>query len=226
MAATKKISLNAQAFDTIKRDIIACRLKPGATITEVWLTEHYGYGKAAVRHALARLTQQGLAINQGRLGYSVAPITLKGIRESYQARRLIEPELCRLAAGRVDDDILKMLYDCSRATYDRRNIAEMIDYSYANHRFHTLIAQAAGNQRLARLVEELSEDHMRIAYVSMVYGQKDGHWSEEHLQIVEALETDRAEEAAQFMSEHLSRGEKAIMHAVLELPDLLETAIG
>ncbi|WP_252107017.1 MULTISPECIES: GntR family transcriptional regulator [unclassified Halomonas] len=226
MAPKKKVSLNAQAFDIIKRDIIACRLRPGTTITEVWLTEHYAFGKAAIRHALTRLAQQGLAVNHGRLGYTVAPITLKGIRESYQARRLLEPELCRLAAGRLDKETLSALQECSQATYDRHSTAEMIDYSYANHRFHSLIARAAGNQRLARLIEELSEDHMRIAYVSMVYGQSDGYWSEEHAELVSALKKGQGDIAARLMDEHLKRGEQAIMQAVLELPDLLETAIG
>ncbi|MDH4571748.1 MULTISPECIES: GntR family transcriptional regulator [Salinicola] len=221
----KKGNLNAQAFDTLRRDIISCTLKPGTTITEAWLTEHYALGKAAIRHALARLTQQGLTLNQGRLGYTVAPITIKSIRDSYQARRLIEPELCRLAAGRLDGDKLRALRDCSSASYDRNSAAEMIAFSQANHRFHCLIAHAAGNDRLARLIEELSDDHMRIAYVSMVYGQSSEYWNDDHAGIVAALESGCGDEAARLMTEHLASGEEAIMKAILNLPELLETSL-
>nr|WP_267135287.1 GntR family transcriptional regulator [Halomonas dongshanensis] len=225
MVATRKVSLNERAFDTLRSDIIACQLEPGATISEAWLAEHYAFGKAAIRHALARLTQQGLTINQGRMGYSVTPITIKSIRDSYHARYLVEPELCRMAASRLDAETLAALRECCAATFDRHNSAEMIAYSHANHRFHCLIAQLAGNQRLARLIEELSDDHMRIAYVSMVYGQSEKQWSDDHTHITDALEAGQGERAAQLMAEHLVQGEKAIMRAVLELPELLETSL-
>lgn len=225
MATTHKISLNAQAFETLKHDIIACHLKPGASITEAWLTDHYSMGKAAIRHALARLTQQGLIVNQGRLGYTVTSITIKSIRDSYQIRRLVEPELCRMAAGRLDSKTLEQLHQCCAATYRRENPAEMIAYSYANHQFHCLIAQVAGNQRLTRLLEELSDDHMRIAYVSMVYGQGKKDWSDDHTHILEALRSGQSEQAATLMLEHLAQGEDAILRAVLNLPELVETSL-
>ncbi|WP_187774657.1 GntR family transcriptional regulator [Billgrantia pellis] len=225
MATTQKGNLNSQAFETLRRDIISCRLKPGTTITEAWLTKHYAFGKAAIRHALARLTQQGLTINQGRLGYTVTPITIKSIRESYQIRRLVEPELCRMAAVKLDAEILTALRTCSEETYDRHNENAMISLSYANHRFHCLIATAAGNERLTRLIEELSDDHMRIAYVSMVYGQSDKEWSDDHANIVAALEAGKGEVAAQLMAEHLAQSEETIMRAVLNLPELLKTSL-
>ncbi|MGO2246604.1 MULTISPECIES: GntR family transcriptional regulator [Halomonas] len=225
MATTHKISLNTQAFETLKHDIISCHLKPGASITEAWLTEHYPIGKAAIRHALARLAQQGLIINQGRLGYTVASITIKSIRDSYHIRRLVEPELCRMAAGHLDSKTLEQLRHCCKATYDHENPAQMIAYSYANHQFHCLIAQVAGNQRLTRLLEELSDDHMRIAYVSMVYGQGKKDWSDDHTHILEALNTGQGEQAAKLMLEHLAQSEEAILRAVLNLPELLETSL-
>lgn len=225
MRQPQKQSLNAQAFATLRSDIVSCTLKPGATITEAWLAEHYPLGKAAIRHALARLTQQGLTINQGRRGYTVAPITIKSIRDSYQVRRLIEPELCRLVAGRLDAQTLAQLHECSAASYDRSNAAEMVAFSEANHRFHCLIAEAAGNQRLTRLMQELSDDHLRIAYVSMFHGQSGRHWSEDHARIVTQLEAGQAEHAARTMREHLEASEQATLDAVLNLPDLLETSL-
>ncbi|WIX33944.1 GntR family transcriptional regulator [Salinicola sp. JS01] len=225
MAMTKKPSLNAQAFDTLRRDIISCTLKPGATITEAWISAHYAMGKAAIRHALARLTQQGLTVNQGRLGYTVAPITIRSIRDSYQIRKLVEPELCRIAAGKLDTEALETLHRCSRASYDRSNTAEMVAFSQANHEFHCTIARAAGNARLARLIEELSDDHMRIAYVSMVYGQPGRHWSRDHTDITAALEANQATTAAELMKAHLVSGEEAIMQAVLDRPEIVEAQL-
>lgn len=224
-AVSPKNSLNAKAFDSLRHDIISCKLKPGATITEAWLTDHYALGKAAIRHALTRLTHQGLTVNQGRLGYTVAPITIRSIRDSYQIRRLIEPELCRLAAGRLDDDTLRALSRCSEANYDADNVDDVVAFSQVNHKFHCLIAKVVGNERITRLIEELSDEHMRIAYVSMVYGQTKHAWSNDHSRIVEALRTGKGEEAALLMTEHLAHGEDAVIRAIVNLPDLMEAKI-
>ncbi len=222
MVSSDKRSLNAQAFDMLRRDIISCKLKPGAVITEAWLAEHYSFGKAAIRHALARLTQQGLTVNQRRLGYKVALITIKSIRESYQVRKLIEPELCRLAAGNLDEESYKQLKDCCSVSWTKDNAVEILAGAHANHTFHTLIARCAGNQRMARYIEELSDEHLRIAYVSMRYNRPEEGWSSDHSKILDAIAAGEGDHAAQIMSEHLHRGEEVIMRTILNSPDIIE----
>lgn len=218
-------NLNDKAFEAIRKDIVSCTLKPGTAVTESRLVEWYGFGKAAIRHALTRLTQQGLTVNQGRRGYIVAPITVKSIRESYQIRRLIEPELCRLAAERLDDDIHRQLRACVDAPCDKNDKSQLIAFSHTNHDFHCLIARAAGNERLTRLIEELSDEHLRIAFVSMAHSQEPNLWSDDHKNIVAALERKQGDEAARLMLEHLVAGEKAVLAAVLELPELVEAQL-
>ena len=67
--------LTDEAYDLIKSDVILCRLKPGAEVTEAGLASHYGLGLAPIRSALSRLDQEGLVSTIPRRGYIVAPVS-------------------------------------------------------------------------------------------------------------------------------------------------------
>ncbi|WP_245479816.1 GntR family transcriptional regulator, partial [Hansschlegelia zhihuaiae] len=69
------------AYDLIRREIVSCRIMPGARFTEPELMERYGLGKSSLRIALQRLTEGGLVSSIPRHGYRVAPITVKDVDE-------------------------------------------------------------------------------------------------------------------------------------------------
>ncbi|MGH3446446.1 MAG: GntR family transcriptional regulator, partial [Nocardioidaceae bacterium] len=53
-------SLSHSAYRMLKSLIIRCELLPGEQVSERVLTTQYGLGRAAVRTALSRLSQDGL----------------------------------------------------------------------------------------------------------------------------------------------------------------------
>src|SRR3546814_9020930 len=74
------------AYETIKHDIIRCALAPGEEVTEARLALRLGLGKAPVRAALMRLSQEGLIRALPRRGYLVAPVTLRDVQDIFQFR--------------------------------------------------------------------------------------------------------------------------------------------
>jgi DNA-binding GntR family transcriptional regulator len=111
------LALVDQAYSAIKRSVIDCELEPGESITEEQLAVQYGVGRAAVRAALKRLTQEKLVDVGVRQRYSVTPLTLRHVNELFAVRALLEPEAARLAAGRINAEHLRRLDELCQARY-------------------------------------------------------------------------------------------------------------
>ena len=108
-ASAKSRPLAELAYQRLRGEIIQCKLSPGSQVTEGGICDQFRLGKASVRAALARLSQEGLVRAVPRQGYVIAPITLKSVQEMYELRLVIEPALARMAVGRIDVAQLRRL---------------------------------------------------------------------------------------------------------------------
>lgn len=208
--------LSDVSYDAIRRDIIACHLPPGIEVTEARLCERYGMGKAPVRAALVRLTQDGLVRALPRRGHVIAPISLRDVDELYQIRMMIEPAIARLVAprfaalpGRLALAGVQMRLDGSESLQDGLLI---------NREFHMTLARMAGNRRLEATLERLLDDADRFIHLWMA-GNDDiqaGMIEEEddHHAILAALQAGDPDAADAAMYRHLGGAHAAIMGAI------------
>ena len=129
----------------------------------------------------------------------MAPVTLQAVLESYHLRILMEPEAAALAAERGDPQVVKAL---------RQNMEQHMQEATVelNREFHLLIAQASGNQRLARLISQLLDDVERVALLDPYMLTPDGSGHDEHLVIIEAIQRRDSEAARACMKGHLEKG--------------------
>ena len=96
-------TLNDRAYELLRLEILTFQLRPGERTSERLLAKRYGLGMAAVRAALPRLVQEGFVEKSAERGTMISPLTLRGVRDLYQMRYLLEPEAARLAAERGMD---------------------------------------------------------------------------------------------------------------------------
>ena len=196
LRVAKTESLNESVYRILKNEILLCRLAPGAEVSEGLLAERYGFSKAPLRSALARLRQEKLVMSRGRLGNMVTPITIQDVHEVFHLRLLLEVEATRLAAGRIDGRRLKELDARVRACHVAKGNTTDEDYREANHAFHRHIVEASGNQRLAEMVIALMEQHERIVHFSLTLRNRDSEFHHIHDNLVEALLAGDGERAA------------------------------
>src|ERR671918_294012 len=97
------------AYTRLRDAVVRVELAPAAPVSEAQLVETYGFSKAAVRAALARLRAEGLVLAEPRRGHVVAPLTMRDVLEIYDLRLLLEPPAAEAAAGRIDRDELARL---------------------------------------------------------------------------------------------------------------------
>ncbi|MCI3953230.1 MAG: putative Transcriptional regulator, GntR family [Burkholderiales bacterium] len=179
--------LTDRAYERIKHDITCCSIAPGTEISEAQLCAQYKLGKAPVRMALTRLAHDGLVRAIPRRGYIVTAVTLKDIQDVFELRVMLEPTAARMAAGRVNAQRLRTLDEACRAGYqpgDAKSISRFIEATKA---FHVAIAQATGNLRLARTVEELLDEMTRLLHLGLGLRNRSQEMQQEHRALVKAL---------------------------------------
>jgi DNA-binding GntR family transcriptional regulator len=218
--------LNEQSYRAIRRDIIRCVLEPGSEVNESGLCAHYGLGKASIRVALSRLSQEGFVRSVPRRGHVIAPITVRDVEQIYAMRLILEPAAARLACGRIDLDALRQVM------IDTPDIdaSDVIGSNLENNRnFHLAIATATGNGRLIGAVSRMLDDVERVLHL-WGGGKSDATaWvfeeESEHRFIFDAFTAGDAAAAEQTVRRHLESAQHAIMDAIVERRSALDLRI-
>src|SRR5919199_2883522 len=99
----------AAAYERLRHAIMRLELEPGVGVSEAQLVDGFGFSKAAVRAALARLRAEGLVVAEARRGHVIAPLTMRDVLEIYELRLQLEPPATEAAAGRIERDELARL---------------------------------------------------------------------------------------------------------------------
>lgn len=149
MADTQDVQTQAaQAADAILLAIASLELAPGQTYTERELAALVGLGKVPVREGLLRLAWTGLLFPRTGSGYTVSPISLRGVRDLFSALKLIEPAALELATGRT-----------GRAEHTKQLRKDLTatkhDPAKAELQVHFSLAALSGNQHLMRVQPEI-----------------------------------------------------------------------
>src|SRR5919197_1993639 len=109
MAPVNGANSGAVAYERLRQAVMRLELAPGAGVSEAQLVKGFGFSKAAVRAALARLRAEGLVVAEPRRGHVIAPLTMRDVLEIYDLRLLLEPPATEAAAGRIQRDELARL---------------------------------------------------------------------------------------------------------------------
>jgi DNA-binding GntR family transcriptional regulator len=214
----------AAAHERLRHAIMRLELAPGAGVSEAQLVDRFGFSKAAVRAALARLRAEGLVVAEPRRGHLVAPLTMRDVLEIYDLRLLLEPPATEAAAGRIHRDGFERLKALLEPEVDADDPESLERFVSANRTIHLAIVEAAGNRRTARIVERLLDDSERARLVALRSGAASrGARAREELQFVLAeLESGDGPRAAQLMAGAIGAFRDELVHslqqAALDVP--------
>jgi DNA-binding GntR family transcriptional regulator len=213
-------SLGAIAYDQLKRDIIWCKLAPGEEVSEAKLTALYQLGKAPIRHALAKLVQEGLIIAVPRTGHIIAPVTLQSVKEIFDFRLVIEPEVMMRACGKVDAKRLRDLNARCAKNYIPGDRASEAAFMRANHDFHMEIASRCENTRLATALAQIIDEMTRLLHLGFVMRERPEEMAREHTALIAALVADDKALARKITVAHIETIRNLVMTAILSHSNL------
>jgi DNA-binding GntR family transcriptional regulator len=143
-----KQSLEAQAADVLRRQIVSGELRAGERLLEIALAASLGLSRGTIRAALRRLIEEGLVCHVPYTGYQVIDLSDQDLWELYTLRSALECLATRLAAERIDAEGARRL----RAAFAQlQAAAAQRDHESADRldrELHKLIVQLAGHERL------------------------------------------------------------------------------
>jgi DNA-binding GntR family transcriptional regulator len=215
-------SLNNQAYERIRFDIVTFTLQPGEKISEADLAARYRLGRASIRSALQRLVGQGLVTNRRRLGHIVTPITVHDIRDIFQLRQLLEPEAVTLAVGRLTKQNQRELRAACRIPRPGppENREAKVRFLMANRAFCITIARACGNERLGTAIEQLQDLTLRVLYLGLrpTTSKRAEGFQTNDLLLKAILAGDESRARETYVSS-LKASERWILSNLLDLPN-------
>lgn len=222
MAAKTVTSKQAEVqriVDVLFKAIAQHRLPPGTRLIEAQIVETLQANRNHVQAALQRLALQRVVTIEPNRGAMVAQPSAKEAREIFAARRAIEraivesitPAIMHVQRQRVTTH-MRNERKATNAT-DRRAIVRELS------EFHLMLGEISGNSVLSEILANLM---VRSSLIVALYQRNDvpSCASDEHQQIIAALEKGDQQQAVAVMLEHLGELEDQ-----LDLDDQAEPEI-
>jgi DNA-binding GntR family transcriptional regulator len=202
--------LRDNVYESLRSDILTCRLAPGDDVREQDLAERYAVSRQPVREALLRLEREHLVTVQPRQGYRVNPISLTDARDLLRFRLALEPACVAEAIKNADDHALKALDQF------RRFAGNHEDFIAYNRAFHSALAHASGNRRMAAALCDLIGQADRLVRVSVanLRGHNPAQLVAEHIALIEAMQRRDRRGASRIIKAHIAATEERVLPAL------------
>jgi DNA-binding GntR family transcriptional regulator len=196
--------------DAIRKGI----LEPGERLMEVQLADELGISRTPVREAIRKLEQEGYVIMMPRRGTYVSDVSVHDVKEIFEIRSALESLATGLAARKIEPEELEKLQNLlvEIEGYISKNDIEKIVES--DIKFHGLIYQVSGNERLVNIINNLKEQTARFRTLSMSYPGRLQETLEEHSEMVEAIANGDVSAARDAAERHMESAEKTLLKAM------------
>jgi DNA-binding GntR family transcriptional regulator len=210
----------SQICEALRRAIIEQALKPGTKLPEDAIGERFGVGRTIARQALAQLVSEGLVEHKRNKGAEVATPSWEEARDLFDLRLSLERLVMKRLAGNLSKEQIATLRQHIAKEGAASNTREVLSVRLATE-FHTILAEMTGSPVLIRYVQEVCR---RCGLTLTLYARP--HSSEcainEHIEIVNALESGDAEIAGRLMHDHLEQvASRALISPVATQPPSL-----
>jgi GntR family transcriptional repressor for pyruvate dehydrogenase complex len=218
----RKMRVSEEIIGQVRDLITSGRLKVGDRLpAERELAKILQVGRSTVREAIRAL--ESLGVLQARPGEGTFLVanpaeqrpdlfnvdlfkSWDNQRRLFEVRIVIEPDLAALAARRATPDQIQRMREILD---DQDQLIQQGDNGIkADTGFHFLVAEAANNDILLRIMDGLMDRLQETRAVSLSKGGRPVRSLRQHRAILRAIETRDADAAEQRMREHINEMEQ------------------
>jgi DNA-binding GntR family transcriptional regulator len=194
-------SASDYAYDRLREELLAGRLRAGASIVEGEWAERLGLSVTPVREALRRLEAQGLVVRRRHRDVRVRSFSGAEAQSLYEFRAILESTAAGLAATRVDAAMAERLHVLIAQQEEAWRAGAPIELH--NNAFHVALGEFSGNPFLAYALSDvwLMVPVLRAAAWSR-FADRPGESVEEHRAIADAILSGDPTEATRRGREH------------------------
>ena len=198
-------SFKEQAYALIKDAILFNRFRVGAIYSQEAICTELGISRTPVREALLELQKDGYVSFCRGKGVQVVPVSQTMAHDILEARLYAERVNAELAAVRATQQERDYLVQTLKNLQENLEGRDGQLLYRVDHRFHRGVAAAAHNQLMSRQSEVLLDHYLRFEVKSVYNNSIDGKIVfEEHVAILDAIQSGNGERAKQAMEKHLT----------------------
>ncbi len=202
--------LAERTYEALQRGILTGQLAPGTELVIVDLAKKLGVSRSPVKHALARLCGEGLAVQVPGKGYFVSRVEGEQLKYLLDARLLVEVAAAERGVHLVTESelaLMKSLVDeMARAISPDGGFVDYLESIKPDNAFHSLLVGSSRNPYLVQFhrLLNLHVFQARMHFTAREPGEARAvHVLEEHRAILAALEARDPLEAKTAVSLHI-----------------------
>ena len=206
-----RVTLVDEIAERLRYRLMVGAIKPGTRILARELEREYRVSHIPIREALRRLEAQGV-VTCGPHGQTIAArVGADELTEIWDARRLLETQVGRRAAGAFNPEqtaeVEAALAALRRETRDARSQA----FLEAHRRFHWAILAPGGGEWLQRLLNQLWQGSDRYIQLFTRSGPfRRDYFMEQHTELSNASRTNDADALEVAVLKHITETEREV----------------
>ena len=225
LKSVEKILVSDGILEQIRKLIHSGEFSPGEKLpSEIQMASQLSVSRSSLREALNALVHlgylqrrnKGLAVASQTQWRTNLPFRLSrsqeelNMAEMIEVRKIIETELCALAAKRAEAEDIKAL----EKTLQKMKVClnDPVTFTNADHHFHLYVAKAAKNSILRDFIKTI-RDLLRDNIATIIHQRStiSSRSLDYHQQIFEAIKEGDVAQSRRFMAAHLADIEKEFM---------------
>jgi DNA-binding GntR family transcriptional regulator len=203
-------------LDTLRLAIYRGELTPGQRLVEAEVASRYDASRAAVREALALLTNEGLVLRERNRGARVRPVSLEEAVEIFEARAVLEGLCAAKAAAVITTRERRELKTLSSPMTEAVRRNDIIVHNQTSLQVHTKIQEIAKQATVSTMLDRLRYQSGRYQFHVALLPGRLAQSRAEHVAIIEAVCSRDPEAAEVAMRDHLF----SVIDALRQLAEL------
>lgn len=207
-----KVSLAEQAFNILKEEIAAGRLKVGDPLPEEKISAQLGISRTPLRDALHKLENEGLVCTRPGKPAAVAGFSREDSLAHLDMRRVLEIENLKRIIDKLDDEMIMELESNLRQQKEAMEEGNHQLYLELDSAFHIMLTEINPNHLFHDMVKKLSTGVARaFLTLSNTIGPSVESAFVEHKVIIDALSARDLSLAEAAMTRHLNNVEERFL---------------
>ncbi|KUP92445.1 GntR family transcriptional regulator [Tritonibacter horizontis] len=205
---SKTASAASIVFDALRKAIVEGELEEGAPLRQDEIARLFNTSRIPVREAISRLEEKGLVTSQRFKGAVVAGLDIEELREIFEYRALIEPEVIRRAVPRMTTDTL----DEAKTFFHKLHTAsDPVSWGDLNRAFHERLYRASGLPYHEAAIDKAMDRVDRYLRAALIRSGNVNKSNAEHLAIWQACADGDADLAADLTRNHIMQSCTGLM---------------
>ncbi len=174
--------------------------------SEALLRARYALTAAQTQALLGRIAQEGWGQRRPGYGWEFSSMmtTPDSLLQSYRLRLALEPAALLEPGYRIDKQVLARCRAAERHLLDGGIATDTADQLHERGvRFHESLVEASGNPFFIDAIKRVNRVRRLLSYRSMQDRSRYRQHCDQHLALLDLLERERNEEAAEALASHL-----------------------